>query len=49
MTPMKHYKYLCMKIDLFPQDIIDEYNLCDNVDADGKVFCKVCHGMYGLP
>ncbi len=39
-----------MKINLFPQDIIDKYNLlCDNVDANGNVLCKVCHGMYRLP
>jgi hypothetical protein len=49
MTPMKRYKNFCMKIDLFPQDIIDKHNLRDNVDADGDVFCKVRHGMYGLP
>jgi hypothetical protein len=24
MTPMKKYKYFCMKLDLFPQDINDE-------------------------
>ncbi len=49
MTPMKCYKYFCMKINLFPQDIIDEYNLHEKVDADGKVYCKVRSGMYGLP
>jgi hypothetical protein len=49
MTPMKLYKYFRMKIDLFPQDIIDKYNLHDNVDANRNVFCKVCCGMYGLP
>jgi hypothetical protein len=26
MTLMKRYKYFCMKLDLVPQDIIDEYN-----------------------
>jgi len=25
MTPMKRYKYFRMKLDLFSQDIIDEY------------------------
>jgi hypothetical protein len=43
MTPMKRYEYFRMKLDLFPQDIIDEYNLHDKVDADGR------RGMYGLP
>ena len=26
MTPMKHYEYFRMKINLFPQDIIEEFN-----------------------
>jgi hypothetical protein len=49
MTPMKCYEYFCMKINLFPQDIIDKYNLHDKVDADGNVFCELRCGMYGLP
>jgi hypothetical protein len=49
MTPMDRYEYFRMKLDLFPQDIIDEYGLHDKVDADGNVFCKVRRGMYGLP
>jgi hypothetical protein len=38
-----------MKINLFPQDIIGNCNLHGKVDANGNVFCKVRHGMYGLP
>jgi hypothetical protein len=49
MTPMKHYKYFPMKINLFPQDIINKYNLHDKEDANGNMFCEVRHGMYGLP
>jgi hypothetical protein len=49
MTPMDHYEYFKMKIELFPQDIIDEYGLRDKVDAEGNVFCEVRRGMYGLP
>jgi hypothetical protein len=30
-----------MKLELFPQDIIDEYGLQNKVDADGNVFCEV--------
>jgi hypothetical protein len=41
MTPMKRYKYFCMKLDLFHQDIIDEYNLTSKVDHNGNVHCKV--------
>jgi hypothetical protein len=49
MTPMDWYEYFRMKLELFPPDIIDEYGLCDKVDADGNVFCEVQHRMYGLP
>jgi hypothetical protein len=49
MTPMKRYKYFCMKLDLFPQDIINEYDLTSKVDHNGNVHCKVRQGMYGLP
>ena len=38
-----------MKLDLFPTNIINEYNLRDIVDPDGDVFCEVKRGMYGLP
>jgi hypothetical protein len=49
MMPMDCYKYFRMKLKLFPQDIINEYALCDKVDVDGNVFCKVQRGMYSLP
>jgi len=41
MTPMDRFEYFRMKLELFPQDIIEEYGLCDKVDADGNVFCEV--------
>ncbi len=49
MTPMDRYKYFRMKLELFPQEIINEYRLHDKVDTDGNVFCEVQPGMYGLP
>ena len=49
MTPMKRYKYFRMKIDLFPQDIIDQYDLTNKVDHIDNVHCEVRQGMYGLP
>ena len=48
-TPMKRYKYSCMKIELFPEDIIQEYDLQNKVDAMGNIHCEVQQGMYGLP
>ena len=38
-----------MKLELFPQDVINEYGLQDKVDTDGYVFCEVKCGMYGIP
>ena len=49
MTPMKRYEYFRMKLDLFPQDIIDEYDLTSKVDQNVNVHCEVRRGMYGLP
>ncbi len=49
MTPMKRYEYFRMKLNLFPQDIIDEYKLTNKVDQKGNVHCEVQRGMYALP
>jgi hypothetical protein len=46
---MKCYKYFCMKLELFPQDVINLYNLSNKVDNKGNVHCAVCRGMYSLP
>jgi CO/xanthine dehydrogenase FAD-binding subunit len=40
-TPMKRYKYIQMKIKLFLEDIIQEYDLRNKVDATGNVHCNV--------
>jgi hypothetical protein len=49
MTPMDRYEYFRMKMELFPQDIINEYGLRDKADADGNILCEVRRGMYGFP
>ena len=38
-----------MKIKLFPDNIIQEYDLRNKVDAMGNVHCEVRRGIYGLP
>jgi hypothetical protein len=48
-TPMEQYEYFHMKLDLFPKDVIDKYNLCNKVDTNENIHCKVQLGMYGLP
>jgi hypothetical protein len=40
-TPMERYEYFSMKLELFPEDIIEEYGLRDKVDAKGNVHCEV--------
>jgi hypothetical protein len=49
MTPMDRPEYFRMSLELFPDDIIDEYKLRDITDAKGCIHCEVTRGMYGLP
>ncbi len=49
MAPTKRYEYFRMKIELFWQNIIDQYDLTIKVDHNGNVHCEVRHGMYDLP
>ncbi len=48
-TPMSRYKYFRIRLELFPEDIVEEYDLKNKVDANGYVHCEVRRGMYGLP
>ena len=48
-TPMDRYEYMRMKLDMFPDDVIKEYNLRDKVEPNGDVYIEVRKGMYGLP
>ena len=38
-----------MKIESFPEDLIEHYKLCKKVDENGLLFIRVEQGMYGLP
>jgi hypothetical protein len=40
-TLMSRYEYFRMKLELFPDDIIEEYNLHSKVGARGDVHCEV--------
>ncbi len=46
---MECHEYFRMKLELFPDDIIEEYDLRNKVNANGNVHCEVRRGMYGLP
>ena len=47
-TPMDRYECMRMKLDMFPDDVIEEYNLRDKVEPNGYVYTEVRTGMYGL-
>ncbi len=46
---MKRYKYMHLKLSDIPEEIIDEYKLCDIVTDDSYVYCETRKGIYGLP
>ncbi len=48
-TPMKKYKYMHLKLVDIPEEIIEEYKLCEIVTDDSYVYCEIKKGMYGLP
>ena len=47
--PMVRYKYVQIKLEDIPEEIIHEYNLCEQVTKDGYVYVEIQKGMYGLP
>ncbi len=46
---MTRYKYVPIKIDDNPEEIIIECNLRDKVASNGHVYVEIRKGMYGLP
>ena len=48
-TPMDRPEYLKMKLDNFPDDVIEHYGLQEKADDRGFVVTRVEKGMYGLP
>jgi hypothetical protein len=42
------YQYMRVHISMIPQEIIDEYNLTDIMEADGWCYVKIRKAMYGL-
>ena len=49
MTPLKRPEYIRIRLSEVPEEIIQEYNLRDKVNAKGMIHMKVVRGMYGLP
>jgi hypothetical protein len=46
---MVRYKYIQIKIDDIPDEIIVEYNLRDKVSNNGHMYVKIQMGIYRLP
>ena len=47
-SPMADPYFICILLKHIPEDIIQQYNLLDLVDADGYVYIRINKGMYGL-
>ena len=38
-----------MKLEISPDHLIEEYNLCKKIEPNGYVYAEIRKGMYGLP
>ena len=47
-TPLDRYEYMWMPLKLFPDDIIEHYNLREKA-LNGYVYMEIRRGIYGLP
>ena len=47
-TPLDRYEYMRMPLKLFPDDIVEHYNLKEKA-LNGYVYMEIRRGMYGLP
>jgi hypothetical protein len=47
-TPLDRYEYMKIPLSLFPQDIIDHYDLLDKA-LNGYIYMEIRKGMHGLP
>jgi hypothetical protein len=49
ITPMPNPKYMRLRLDIIPEEIIVAYNLRESATHDGGVYIEIRKGMYGLP
>ena len=47
-APMDRFEYMKMPIGIFPQHVVQEYNLMEKV-YKGYVWIEICRSIYGLP
>jgi hypothetical protein len=43
-TPMKRYRYMCLKLADIPEEIIEEYKLREKVADNGYDYCEIKNG-----
>jgi hypothetical protein len=48
-TPLPNYKYMHLRLDIIPEEIILAYNLRAIIDPDGWIYIEIRKGMYSLP
>jgi len=48
-THLEIYEYVRLKLPDVPDDMIEEYQLANNVTKDGFVYVEIRKGVYGLP
>ena len=45
---MVDFEYMKLPLSMFPQEIVQQYNLKDIVAADGYIYMKISKGILGL-
>jgi hypothetical protein len=46
-APLPRYEYMCMLLSIFPEEIVNKYNL-KALSVDGWVYIEIIKGMYAL-
>jgi hypothetical protein len=46
---MEEYEYMRLRLDIIPDEIIEQYNLRDLINNQGWVYIEIRMGMYSLP
>ena len=48
-TSLKRYKYLKLKMEKIPDDVIEQYKLKQKATSKGLIYGEVKKGIYGFP
>ena len=47
-TPVVDFEYMKLPLSMFPQEIVEKYNLKDRISADGYVYMEIRKVMPGI-